>query len=172
MGAVVLGLGASACAVVGPLYDRGMADAPTRACVTVAPGAAGLGAAGPGAGLGAQCFALAQVGSDGQRGAWAGGPLAPGRSLLAVHRTGPGCSGTFTHLIVDGASQGAGRAQLATWDVHGRAGHSRELRWREGFDDRSFALADIGSALMNPGGARISVSQGSLDVRQICFASY
>lgn len=158
-----LGLALSGCAVVGPLADRDMSGATAQACATVAA---------PGQDAAPQCFALAEQGEDGRRAEWTGGTLRPGRTLVAVHRPVAGCQGTFTHLIVTGSSDAAGRAELATWDVHARAGHQRELRWDAPFHNRSYGLADIGSTLMNPAGARIGVREGSLDVQSLCFKSY
>jgi hypothetical protein len=161
-GAFVVGLMVSACAVVGPLANPRMTDAPTAACVAIAQPAPATG----------QCFTLAEQLPDGTRRPWQGGALAAGQVLLAVHGGGEACAGTFTHLTVTGNAPGAGRAELATWEVHARPGHAREVRWREGFADRTFALADIGSTLMNPAGARITVREGSFEPRQICFKSY
>lgn len=161
-GAFVAGLMLSACAVVGPLADPRMTDSPAAACVAI-PGPAAAAN---------QCFTLAEQLPDGTRRAWAGGTLGPGQVLLAVHRGGGACAGTFTHLTVTASSTGAGRAELAAWDLHARPGHAREVRWDRPFADRTFALADIGSALMNPAGARITVRDGSLEPKQICFKSY
>lgn len=158
-----LGLGLSGCAATGPLFDQDMSDAPHQACIDLA------GAPAPDA---PACFLLVSQGSDGARTAWAGGAVAPGRTLVAVHRGGPGCDGTFTHLTVAGAAPGPGRMELATWDVHARPGHSRTVRWEQGFASREYSLADIGSTLMNPAGARITVQEGAFDPRRICFKSY
>ncbi|WP_166038794.1 hypothetical protein [Sphingosinicella sp. YJ22] len=161
-GAFVVGLMVSACAVVGPLANPRMTDAPHAACVAI-------GQPAPAAD---QCFTLAEQLPDGTRRAWQGGALGPGQVLLAVHGGGEACAGTFTHLTVTADSPGAGRAELATWDAHVRPGHAREIHWREGFAGRTFALADIGSALMNPAGARITVREGTLEPSQLCFKSY
>lgn len=177
-GAFIVGLMLSACAVVGPLTDRTMTDAPHQACAQVngivpsGGGPAGtIGEVSAPPVVPAQCFALAEE-AAGVRREWSGGALEPGRTLIAVHRAGPGCGGTFSHLTVSGASAEAGRMELATWDLHARPGHQRVVEWREGFGDRSFALADIGSVLMNPAGARITVQEGAFDPRTICFRSY
>ena len=161
-GAFVVGLMLSACAVVGPLANPRMTDAPTAACVAIAEPAPAAG----------QCFTLAEQLPDGSRRAWTGGTLGPGQVLLAIHGGGAACAGTFTHLTVTADSPGAGRAELATWDLHARPGHAREIRWTRPFQDRTFALADIGSTLMNPAGARITVREGSLQPSQLCFKSY
>lgn len=161
-GAFVVGLMLSACAVVGPLANPRMTDAPHAACVRIPPPIS----------FDDQCFALAEQLPDGSRRAWTGGVLGPGQVLLAIHRGGAACAGTFTHLTVFGDSTTAGRAELATWDLHARPGHAREVRWDRPFLGRTFALADIGSTMMNPAGARITVREGNLDPRRICFNSY
>jgi hypothetical protein len=178
-GAFLLGLMLSACAIVSPLVDRSMGDAPNAACAAVngdhplvmrpRPGAS---PAAVEAGAPEQCFALAEELADGTRRAWSGGALQPGRTLIAVHRPGGDCGGTFSHLSVTGASAGAGSAELATWDQHGRTGHQRVVRWNRGFESRSFALASVGSAIMSPAGARIRVIDGSFDPASLCFKSY
>jgi hypothetical protein len=161
-GAFVVGLMLSACAVVGPLANPRMTDAPTAACIAIADPAAAAN----------QCFTLAEQRPDGSRRAWTGGTLGPGQVLLAIHGGGAACAGTFTHLTVTGDSPGAGRAELATWDLPARPGHAREDRWDRPFAGRTFALADIGSTLMNPAGARITVREGAFEPRQVCFKSY
>ena len=181
--AVLLTIVAGGCAVVGPLYDRSMADAPHAACAAVngpimaEPGTepgnsmdAGSGAAA-GPRFPAQCFDLSVTEADGVTSSWGGELLTPVRTLIAIHRAVPGCTGKFTHLTVDGAARGPGRMELATWDLHGRPGHQRTIRWSDGFAHRSLVLADIGSALMNPAGARISVQEGAFDPRSVCFKS-
>lgn len=149
------------CAVVSPLIDRNMSKAPNSACAALAPHAAD-----------GQCFVLAEEGAAGVRRNWQGGRLTPGRTLVAIYRTGPNCTGTFTHLTVIGGAEGPGRAILSVWDALGRAGHSRELRWHEGFAERRLTLASISSATLNPGGARVQVLEGSLDPTSVCFQSY
>ena len=64
-GAFVVGLMLSACAVVGPLANPRMTDAPTAACVAIAAPAAAEN----------QCFTLAEQLPDGTRHAWTGGAL-------------------------------------------------------------------------------------------------
>jgi hypothetical protein len=171
-GAVLLALLAGGCGIVSPLYDRQMADAPLAACAAV-NGAHPL-AAPAGASTAPQCFTLFEETGDGSRRPWSGGALTPGRTLVAWHQpgAGPGCAARFTHLTVTGASPGAGRAELATWDPVGLPGHQREVRWGRAYQARTFALASIDHATMIPGGARIRVLEGSLDPASICFKGY
>ncbi len=184
-GLFVTGLMLSGCAVVGPivgpLLDSGMNDAPHAACAAIngehprimrpRPGAAPESVE---AGAPAQCFVLAEELADGSRRAWSGGALRPGRTLLAIHQPDADseCAGTFTHLTVSGAAQGAGRAELSAWDMHARPGHSRAISWSRSFARRDFALASIGSTLMNPAGTRIRVIEGNFDPANLCFKSH
>jgi hypothetical protein len=154
----------SGCAVISPLIDRDMSKAPNSACGRPAETAA--------APSDQQCFVFAEEDSSGARQRWQGGRLTPGRTLVAVYRAGQNCAGTFTHLTVTGASDGPGRATLSVWDALGRAGHSREVRWHEAFAERRLTLASIASATMNPGGARVRVTEGSFDPGSLCFQSY
>jgi hypothetical protein len=189
-GAFLAGLALCGCAVVGPLYDRQMADARHQACYDFTRAQDWTFAEGQAP----QCFAIAEEREvDGRlvRSAWTGGPVTPGRTLLAVYNGAERrCSGErgpidpntppdrptmFTHLTVTGSSDGAGAMRLETWDRIGRPnmgeGH-RDVAWQAGFAGRTFALADIGSVLVNPGGARIRVTEGALAPTQLCFKSY
>jgi hypothetical protein len=171
-GTVLLGLLAGGCSIVSPLHDRQMLDATYAACVGVNgthPRSAAAGAtAAP------QCFSLFEETADGQRRAWSGGPLTPGRTLVAWHQPGAdaSCAGRFTHMTLTGASTGAGRAELATWDPIGRPGHHRQVRWGRGFADRTFALASIDAVTMAAAGARVRVVEGQLDPQNLCFKRY
>lgn len=160
MGAAVLALAAGGCAIVGPLYDRQMRDAPRAACAAAN-------------GSGDQCFVLLEEGPGGVRRAWSGGALGPGRALVAIHQPGrEGCGGRFTHLTVSGASDGAGRAELSIWDPLGRPGHQRAVRWDRGFASRDFALASIDNVTMLPAGARLRMLEGGFTPANLCFKSY
>jgi hypothetical protein len=162
LGAATASMALASCAVVSPLIDRDMSKAPNSACGRPAEAAPSN----------EQCFIFAEEDSSGARQRWQGGRLTPGRTLVAVYRAGPHCAGTFTHLTVTGASDGPGRATLSVWDALGRAGHSHEVRWHEAFAERRLTLASIASATMNPGGARVRVTEGSFDPGSLCFQSY
>jgi hypothetical protein len=178
--AVLLALALSGCTIARPLIDRDMTKAPRAACAAV-NGAhpllmrpqAGAAAETVEAGAPTQCFMLAEELEGGRRQAWSGGPLRPGRTLIAIHQPGDtDCKGRFTHLTVSGASAGAGQIELATWDAAARPGHKRPVRWDRPFGDRTFALASIDNAVMGPAGARIRVLEGSFDPANLCFKSY
>lgn len=187
-GAFLLGLLVSACAVVAPLYDRHMGDAPVAACGAInGPAPLGEPDAGQreqtGARLAAmkQCFTIMEEAPGARPKAWQGGPLRQGQTLIAIYRREPGCFGRpgdrtgpriFSHATLTGSSDGAGEAELSTWDSLGRPGHARTLRWNRPFAGRTFALAGIGSTVMNPDGVRIRVTRGSLDPAHLCFKSY
>ncbi len=161
-GATLVAMLASGCAIVGPLYDRQMHDAPRSACIALDEAPAPT-----------QCFALIEEWANGTRREWSGGTLQPGRTLLAIHQAGrAGCGGRFSHLTVTGSSDRVGQAELATWDGIGRPGHSRRVRWNAPFVGRTYALASIDSVMMAPGGARIRVLDGSFDPASLCLKSY
>jgi hypothetical protein len=179
-GALALVLVLSGCTIARPLIDRDMSKAPRAACAAVNGDHPLLMRPRPGApadtveaGAPSQCFVLAEELENGRRQAWSGGPLRPGRTLIAVHQPAdPDCKGRFTHLTVTGASSGAGQAELATWDLAARPGHSRPVRWEGAFAERTFALASIDNTIMGPAGARLRVLEGSFDPANLCFKSY
>lgn len=159
----VLAIATAGCSLAAPLYDRQMADADHQACAAVnAP-------APPGS---TQCFALYEEDSGGRR-TWSGGPLTPGRTLIAVHNpAAPGCAARHTHLTVTGSAAGAGRIELAVWDGMARPGHSRIAGWRAAFPQRTLVLASIDHVTLMPAGARIRTLDGSFDPASLCFKGY
>ena len=173
-GALVAALALSGCTIAKPLIDRQMAEAPNAACAAInghhplpARTDASASQAAP-----AQCFALHEE-VDGRRQKWSGGPLQPGRTLIAIHQAAAeGCKGRLTHLTVTGGSRGAGQLELATWDSIARPGHSRQHRWERGFAQRTLGMASIDSATMAPAGVRIRALAGSFDPANLCFKSY
>jgi hypothetical protein len=178
--ALVLALALSGCTIARPLIDRDMSNAPIAACAAVngdhpllmrpRPGAA---ADTVEAGAPPQCFVLAEELEDGRRHKWSGGPLRPGRTLIAIHQPGElDCKGRFTHLTLTGASAGAGQVELSTWDVAARPAHKRAMGWNRPFGARTFTLGSIDNPTMAPAGARIRVLEGSLDPASLCFKSY
>jgi len=163
---------AGGCSIVSPLHDADMIDAVHQACVGVNgpnPRAAAAGAAAA-----PHCFMLLEEDAAGNRRDWSGGPLTPGRTLVAWHQPArdKSCAARFTHLTLTGRSDGAGRAELATWDPAGRPGHQRTVRWERPFAERTFGLASIDSVIMAPAGARIRVLEGQFDPANLCFKAY
>lgn len=159
---VILALGAvplASCAVLGPVADADMEDAPYAACAhfSEAPAAA------------PQCVSV-QVRPAG--GSWQPftGTLSAGDELLAVPSAAPACAhGNYTHFVLDGSSD-AGAMRIAVPDGFGRGDRGRSFAWHE---PRARWTADnIGTALHIPAGARVSVSEGQLRLTSACFKSY
>lgn len=161
-----LALAVSGCAIVSPLYDDRMSDAARAACVDI--GAVAGEAPAP------TCFALYEESSPGRYGAWAGGPLRPGRTLVALRQAGvhPSCGGRFTHLVVTGATDGPGRAELSTWDSLGRPGARRRPSWERAEPVETLVLPTIDGVMMDAAGARMKVIEGRFDPARLCFKSY
>jgi hypothetical protein len=196
-GAFAVGLLLSACAVVSPLLDRSLAEAPFAACGAInGPPPLGPPNAQQRARTGAQpkpmtqCFALFRDVQNGPDTKWAGGRIEAGETLLAVYTGGKGCFGlpddltgprVFSYLTVTGSSDGAGKAELSVWDVAGRALYvpgggdttsQRTIEWPRAFRDRTFSMANAGGVLQNAAGARIHMVSGSFDPAHLCFKGF
>jgi hypothetical protein len=159
---VILSLGIAplaGCAVLGPVVDADMEDAPYQACAHFAEGPA----------VAPQCVSV-QVRPAG--GAWQPftGTLSAGDELLAVPSAAPECNhGNYTHFVLEGSSD-AGAMRVAIPDSIGRGDRGRSFAWHE---PRSRWTADnIGSTLHVPAGARVTVSEGQVRLGSACFKSY
>lgn len=145
--AILCALPLGACAVAGPEFDRAMDDAPAFAC--------------------AEPAALLVLAPGGR--AWqpfGGNRIAAGTEVLAL----PAGAGNFTHVVLTGESGGAGAMRLDVPDAFGRGDRGRTLRWREA--RRRWIAPNIGTAVHNPAGVRIAVTQGEVRIDRICFKSY
>ena len=150
----------ASCAVLGPVTDADMEDAPHQACARFA------GAEPPEAG---QCVTV-QVRPAGGRWQAFSGTLSAGDELLALPSAAPQCThGNFTHFVLEGSSD-AGAMHVAVPDGFGRGDRGRSFAWRE---PRSRWTADnIGTSLHIPAGARVSVTEGEVRLSSACFKSY
>jgi hypothetical protein len=154
----ILPLGA--CAVLGPVVDADMEDAPYQACARFAEAPPAEGA---------QCVAV-QVRPAGGRWQPFSGTLDAGDELLAVPSAAPGCThGNYTHFVLEGESA-AGAMRVAVPDAFGRGDRGRGFAWRE---PRTRWTADnIGSVIHTPAGARVSLTEGQVRLSSACFKSY
>jgi len=159
---VILSLGImplAACAVIGPVVDADMEDAPYEACARFAEAPA----AAP------QCVSVQMRPAGGQWQPFTGA-LSAGDELLAVPSAAPQCHhGNYTHFVLTGSSEG-GAMQVAVPDTFGRGDRGRSFAWRE---PRTRWTADnIGATLHTPAGARVSLTQGQIRLSAACFKSY
>jgi hypothetical protein len=159
---VILSLGIlplAACAVVGPVVDAGMEDAPYQACARFADAPSDA----------PQCVSV-QVRPAGGRWQPFTGTLSAGDELLAVPSAAPQCAhGNYTHFVLEGASD-AGAMRVAVPDGFGRGDRGRSFAWHQ---PRTRWTADnIGATLHIPAGARVSLSEGEVRVATACFKSY
>jgi hypothetical protein len=149
----------AACAVLGPVVDADMEDAPYEACARFAEAPADA----------AQCVSV-QVRPAG--GGWQafGGTLSAGDQLLAIPSAAPQCNhGNYTHFVIEGSSE-AGAMRIAIPDGFGRGDRGRSFAWHE---PRSRWTADnIGTSLHIPAGARVTLSEGEVRITTACFKSY
>ncbi len=148
----------AACAVLGPVADADMEDAPYEACARFAD-----------APPADQCVAV-QVRPAGGRWQPFTGTLSAGDELLAVPSAAPRCNhGHYTHFVLEGES-GAGAMRIAVPDGFGRGDRGRDFAWRE---PRTRWTADnIGSVVHLPAGARVSLTEGQVRLGSACFKSY
>jgi len=150
----------ASCAVVGPVVDAGMEDAPYEACIRFAAAAAPAPA---------QCVSVQVRPAGGQWGPF-GGTLAAGDELLAVPSAAPQCAhGNFTHFVLEGASD-AGAMRVAVPDGFGRGDMTRNFAWRA--PRTRWAADNIGTTLHVPAGARVSLTEGQVRLSSACFKSY
>ena len=137
----------AACAVIGPVRDRAMDDAPAFACAEPAA-----------------FLVLAPGGRS-----WIpfdGATIAAGTEVLAM----PPGPGNFTHVVLTGDGGGSGAMRVAVPDTFGRGDRGRTLRWREA--RRRWIVPNIGTALHNPAGVRIAMIAGAVRIDRVCFKSY
>ena len=151
----------AACAVLGPVADSGMEDAPYQACGYIVDSMA------PADTL--ECLTVQVRPAGGQWGPFAG-PLSAGDELVAIPSAAPQCAhGNYTHFVLEGASD-AGALRIAVPDGFGRGDRGRSFTWHE---PRSRWTADnIGSAVHIPAAARVTVSAGEVRLTSVCFKSY
>ena len=149
----------AACAVVGPVTDAGMEDAPYEACARFAEAAPAAD----------QCVSVQMRPAGGRWQAFTG-TLSAGDELLALPSPAPQCAhGNFTHFVLEGSSE-SGAMRVAVPDGFGRGDRGRSFAWHE---PRARWTADnIGATLHVPAGARVSVSEGQVRLSSACFKSY
>lgn len=159
---VILSLGImplAACAVLGPVVDAGMEDAPYRACVTFA--AAPTDAA--------QCVSVRVRSASGQWGPF-GGTLSAGEELVAIPSGTPQCAhSNYTHFVLEGSSD-AGAMRVAVPDAFGRGDRGRSFAWRR--PQTRWTADNIGTSQHLPAAARVTVSEGEVRLTSACFKSY
>ena len=150
------------CAVVGPVTDPNLTNAPYQACARFADAPANA----PNA---PQCVSVRLRSAGGQWGAFSG-TISGGEELLALPSGTPQCAhNNYTHFVLEGSSD-SGAMRIAVPDAFGRGDRGRSFAWRT---PRSRWTADnIGTALHLPAGARVTVSEGTVRLTSACFRSY
>ena len=147
------------CAVVGPVTDPNLTNAPYQACARFA----GAPADAP------QCVSVRLRSADGQWRAFTG-TVSAGEQLLAIPSGTPQCAhNNYTHFVLEGSSE-SGAMRIAVPDAFGRGDRGRSFAWRT---PRTRWTADnIGTAQHLPAGARVTVSEGQVRLTSACFRSY
>jgi hypothetical protein len=151
------------CAVVGPVTDPNLTNAPYQACARFAEAPADAAPAAP------QCVSVRLKSAGGQWGTFSG-TISTGEELLAIPSGTPQCAhNNYTHFVLEGSSD-SGAMRIAVPDAIGRGDRGRSFAWRT---PRSRWTADnIGTALHLPAGARVTVSEGTVRLTSACFRSY
>ncbi|HTU11219.1 MAG TPA: hypothetical protein VMG08_10010 [Allosphingosinicella sp.] len=154
----------AACAVVGPVVDAGMDDAPYQACIRFAEAPAPAEPPAP-----AQCVSVQVRPAGGQWQPFTG-TLSAGDTLLALPSAAPQCNhGNYTHFVLEGASE-SGAMRVAVPDAFGRGDRGRAFAWTA---PRGRWTADnIGTSIHTPAGARVSLTEGQVRLSSACFKSY
>lgn len=152
----------ASCAVLGPVVDAGMENAPYQACTRFAD-------APEAAPQAPQCVTVTVRPAGGSWQPFTGS-LAAGDELLALPSAAPHCThGNYTHFVLEGESD-SGAMRVAVADGFGRGDMGRSFAWRE---RRTRWTADnIGTAVHTPAGARVRLSEGQLRLSAACFKSY
>ena len=153
----------ASCALVGPLVDRQMDDAPYAACTRFEPDGALSGQI--------QCFALLERGPNGgfvprasrtSRRATRSSPPSPRRpSARALSRTSSSAAAT-----------GPGEMTIEVPDAVGRAAIGRTVDWEEARTGRRWAVSDIDTPLHIPGGIRLHLLEGEVQLTSLCYKAY
>ena len=148
------------CAVLGPVVDAGMEDAPYRACATFnAPTTVEA----------PQCVSVRVRSASGQWGP-VGGTLNAGEELLAIPSGTPQCAhNNYTHFVLEGSSD-AGAMRIAVPDAFGRGDLGRSFAWRR--PQTRWTADNIGTSQHLPAAARVTLSEGEVRLTSACFKSY
>lgn len=155
------------CAVVGPVTDPNLTNAPYQACARFADAPAEAAPAAPPDAP--QCVSVRLKAANGQWGAF-NGTIAAGEELLALPSGTPQCAhNNYTHFVLEGSSD-AGAMRIAVPDAFGRGDRGRSFAWRT--PGSRWAADNIGTAQHLPAGARVMVSEGQVRLTSACFRSY
>ena len=157
----------ASCAVVGPLVDRQMDDAPYAACTRFATDSAPVEAAQE-----TQCFALLERGPTGGFVARASPHLQAGDEVFAAKSSAAECQRNFSHLVVGGDTTGPGEMRIEVVDAVGRGSVARTVDWEEARTGRRWAVSDIDTPLHIPGGVRLELLEGEVRLTSLCYKSY
>jgi hypothetical protein len=154
----------ASCALVGPLVDRQMDDAPYAACTRFESDGALAGQI--------QCFALLERGPNGGFVPRASSHLQAGDEVFAAKSAAPECQHAFSHLVVGGDTTGPGEMRLEVPDAVGRGPIGRTVDWEEARVGRRWAVSDIDTPLHIPGGVRLEMLEGEVQLTSLCYKAY
>ena len=147
-----------ACTVVGPYADPALERADERACLDMQEASAN------------SCIQVFRRNPEGGFSPATLTTMQAGDEIFAA-KSGD-CPGSFNRAVVIADVQGAGSATLAVPDAIGRQTAQKTFRWDESETGERWVLNAIHTPLQIPGNIHFSVQEGTVDVRNICFANY
>ena len=164
---VILGLAVLplvSCSVVKPLIDPTLRNAGAEACTDLADDGGAVSG-------GANCLNLFRRGPAGGFVASASNRIGPGETLFASPSGAAGCAGgTFTYGVLTADTEGSGNGELGVADAVGRQQALKEIEWNGARTGARWAVGGIDNPLQIAGTLHVTARDGTLVVRQLCYA--
>jgi hypothetical protein len=148
----------TSCTIVGPVVDPALETAEERACLDMQAASAN------------SCIQIFRRNPQGGFSPAELTTLQAGDEIFASKSSE--CAGTFNRAVVIADVQGPGSATLAVTDAIGRQTPQKRFSWDESRAGKRMVVNAIHTPLQIPGNVHFTVHEGTVDVRNICFANY
>lgn len=166
---------ASACAFVGPIYDRSFEDAPYSAC-TRFDGAEAASVGQQSVPVGCFDVVARTMSSYGSASPVEHSLTADGLALTNNAsfrlRGGEGCTGMFTNFVVEYATPEGGAAMLTATNALGAVLGSSRISGDPSPKLRHTVMREMGDPLRDPSILEIGNVAGTVVVRSVCLKGY